>query len=200
MTITDEMVERAAKAIGAIESKTNGYVELYPEPLRNKISAPLLDKIARTALHEQAQEIERLNVQVSLRHNAYLEGTARIAELEAERDAAHGLARTYLAWSHKAEAERDEAKDDYLRRHKDVGDQMDRRIKAEAERDAIRAKTFEECLAEIIAAPDREEAIENIRALAQTDEVTSLQDADPELQDAVIALAQTDEGKTETGE
>ena len=138
MTITDEMVERAAKAIGAIESKTNGYVELYPEPLRNKISAPLLDKIARTALHEQAQEIERLNVQVSLRHNAYLEGTARIAELEAENDAAHGLARTYLAWSHKAEAERDEAKDDYLRRHKDVGDQMDRRIKAEAERDAIR--------------------------------------------------------------
>src|SRR5882672_142906 len=36
------------------------------------------------------------------------------------------------------EAERDQYKDDYLRRHKDVGDQMDRRIKAEAERDAIR--------------------------------------------------------------
>src|SRR5882672_5933892 len=92
------------------------------------------------------------------------------------------------------EAERDQYKDDYLRRHKDVGDQMDRRIKAEAERDAIqanleqtskwlqgahlemgriRAKTIEECkdaVTQVVGdGGDAVDAMQAIRALAQTD-------------------------------
>lgn len=57
---------------------------------------------------------------------------------------------------------------------KDVGDQMDRRIKAEAERDAIRAKMIEECDALVaqFALPNdiRRELRKAIRALAQTED------------------------------
>jgi len=168
--------------------------KLAHKPLADALRALALENAAKEgviAFHQANEEILDKRILMLAQENERLK---REEAIDAD------TIRVHAARIRELEAERDEAKADYLRRHKDVGDQMDRRIKAEAERDAIRAKTFEECLAEIIAAPDREEAIENIRALAQTDEVTSLQDADPELQDAVIALAQTDEGKTETGE
>jgi hypothetical protein len=91
---------------------------------------------------QAAAAIERL-----ARENRQLESEwdafdQRIRELEAERDASE--ARVHCAM-----------------------ELADARLKAI---DAIRAKTIEECLAEVIAAPDREEAIEAIRALNQPSE------------------------------
>lgn len=80
-------------------------------------------KKAAAALEQQAREIERLNGLIADRQedkfwkdDEELAGQAiRIRELEAERD---------------------QYKDDYFRRHEDVGKHMDRWIKAEADRDA----------------------------------------------------------------
>jgi len=84
--------------------------------------------------------------------NRWRDADARIRELEEQVYLRHSGYLDMLRRAAKAEAERNQYKDDYLRRHKDVGDEMERRIaaeqraeKAEAERDAIEAATIERC-------------------------------------------------------
>jgi len=181
----------------------------------------MLNQEERT--RELETENDTLRNSVDAVRARYLQGVfdekARADKLEAERDdlkkefeserAACGEA---YRQREELRAERDQYKDDYLRRHKDVGDQMDRRIKAEAERDAvqanleqtskwlqgahlemgrIRAKTIEECWnginKYIKQGPLDEPAHSERNGLVMAANI-------------IRALAQTDEGKTETGE
>jgi len=110
----------------------------------------------------------------------------RIAELEAERDDYRERARMCLDLQEIAEAERDNWRERYnevAENHKDrMADQ----------RDAIRAKTFEECAA-IALNPGFVEAQDT-----EWDEGVNY--AKAFIAKRIRALAQKDESKTETGE
>ena len=56
MTVTDEMLDRARKAIADIPATGGGYIALYRETLANKLSRDLIDTIARTALEAALKE------------------------------------------------------------------------------------------------------------------------------------------------
>lgn len=50
MEITDDMLERAEKAIADIPASGGGYIELYQATLAQKLSRSLIEKIARVSL------------------------------------------------------------------------------------------------------------------------------------------------------
>lgn len=53
--VSEEEVESGRKAVEEISVSGGGYMELYPQILRNKLSSSLIDAIVRSALEAAAR-------------------------------------------------------------------------------------------------------------------------------------------------